>query len=263
MALSKMGEKAYREAEGLNKSLLVPFMRSPQHYLHELNNPKEATASMNAGTALHALLLQPDRASDIFAVCRKVDRRKTADKEYLAQFEAENTGKVIIDEETHENVLGMAKAVMEHPEAHRLIESSTHKEQALFAEYKCKTLDHTIKLKAMADALSQPGAWLADVKTTENASPSEFAKKVRAFRYDIQQVHYQYCAAVNGIAPGDFFFVVVENVKPFGVAVYKLDPTRVEKVWSEWTQALEYFGHCHQKQDFSASYPDVATILSF
>lgn len=261
MSLKRISERAYRDAPGLNKSLLVPFMRSPKHYLHELNNPKEATPSMNLGTALHAELLQPEKAGDIYAVCRKVDRRKTADKEYLAQFEAENIGKVIIDEESKEAVDAMVKSVREHSEANRLIESSTHREQALFGEYKCTQVDHTVKLKAMADGLSLHGGFMFDVKTTDNAT--EFAKKVRAFRYDIQQVHYQFNGALNGIAPGDFHFIVVENVKPHATMVRRLNPDKIPRVWDEWKLALEFFGHCEAKQDFNIGYPDVSTILDF
>lgn len=261
MPLSKMGEKAYRDAPGLNKSLLVPFMRSPKHYLHELNNPKEATASMNLGTALHAELLQPLKAGDIYAVCRKVDRRKNADKEYLAQFEAENVGKVIIDEEQKAAVDAMVKSVHSHPEAHRLIESATHYEQALFGEYKCTQVDHTVKLKALADGFSLPGGFMFDVKTTDNAA--EFAKKVRAFRYDIQQVHYQYLGALNGVPPGDFHFIVVENVEPYATLVCRLNPDKMSRVWDEWKLALEFFGHCESKQDFNIGYPEVSTILEF
>lgn len=263
MALKKISEKTYRDAPGLNKSLLVPFMKSPKHYLHALHNPKEPTASMSLGTCLHAKVLQPDKAGDMYAVCRKVDRRKNADKEYLAQFEAENAGKVIIDEEQNKALEGMAKSISEHPEAHRLIESATHYEQALFAEYKCQQIDHTVKLKALADGMSQVAPFMFDIKSTESADASEFAKKVRAFRYDLQQVHYQYCALLNGIAPTDFHFIAVENVEPYGVAVYRLDPSKIERVSDEWRLAIEFFGHCEAKQDFNIGYPDVSTILDF
>ena len=258
-----MSEKAYRDAEGLNKSLLVPFMRSPKHYLQELQEPKEATESMNLGTALHAELLRPEVASDIYAVMKKVDKRTTAGKEYAAQFAAENAGKVIINEEQKIALDGMRENAMSHPAARRLIEEATHTEQAMFADYKASGTDHRFTVKAMADGILEGEGIVFDIKTTESATPQEFAKKVRAFRYDIQQVHYTFAATSSGIYVKEFPFIVIENVKPFGVAVYTLDGERIKRTWDEWKQAMEYYAHCHQKQDFSACYSESICELTF
>jgi exodeoxyribonuclease VIII len=263
MALSQMGEKAYRDAPGLNKSLLVPFMRSPRHYLHELNAPKTPTASMNLGTALHAELLQPERASSIYAVMKKVDKRTTAGKEYAARFEAENVGKTVIDEEQEKVLLKMRENVMRHPAASKLIERASHKEQALFAQYRATTVDHAFEVKALADGIIESEGIMFDVKTTESAAPGEYAKKVRAFRYDIQQVHYTYAGIFNKLPIQNFEFIVVENAEPCEVAVYTLDAERMKGVWDEWRAAMEFFAVCHQKQDFDIGYPEVSAQLKF
>lgn len=254
MALKRISEKTYREAEGLNKSLLVPFMRSPKHYIQARNEPKEATASMNLGTALHAELLRPEEAKSIYAVMKKVDRRKNADKEYAAQFAADNYGKVIIDEEQKKVVDAMREAVMSHAAARRYIEQATHKEQAMFADYKASTIDHTVRIKAMADGIIESEGVIFDVKSTDNAV--EFSKKIRAFRYDIQQVHYQLIGANNGIEPRKFPFIVIENAPPFGVVIYTLSPEKILRSMDEWKQAMEFYAHCHQKQDFSMGYSE-------
>ena len=261
MSLTKMSERDYRNAEGLNKSLLVPFMRSPRHYLAELAEPKEATDSMNLGTALHAELLQPARASFIYAVMKKVDRRTNAGKEYAAQFEAENAGKVNINEEQKKALDGMRNSVMFHPAARRLIERATHLEQPMFSTYKASTVDHSFKTKAMADGIIEPEGVMFDLKTTDNAM--DFAKKVRAFRYDIQQVHYQLIGANNGIAPNKFAFIVVENVAPYGTMVVTLEPEKMLRTAEEYKQAMEFYAHCHQKQDFNVGYNESEVVLHF
>jgi len=252
--MRKISEQSYRDAEGLNKSLLVPFMRSPKHYLAELAEPKQATPSMNIGTALHAELLRPLEASSVYAVMKKVDKRTTAGKEYAAKFEAENAGKVVIDEEQKKVVDGMRESVMSHPTARRYIEQATHLEQAMFADYKATTIDHTFKIKAMADGIIDKEGIIFDLKTTDNAM--DFGKKVRAFRYDIQQVHYQLIGALNGIEPKKFPFIVVENVAPFGVVINTLDPERILHSAADYRLAMDFYAHCHQKQDFNIGYSE-------
>lgn len=262
--LKVISEKAYRDSAGLNKSLLVPFMRSPKHYLHELNNPKKATDSMNLGTALHAQLLRPEIADSIYAVLgRKIDKRKTADKEYFAQFEADNKGKIILDEEQKYCLDSMTKAVLAHPAAKRLIEQSTMKEQAMFGTYKSSSTDHSFPIKALADGILPGEGIIFDIKSTEDASMSTFSKKVRAFRYDLQQVHYTFAAVCNGIDVSSFPFIACENIEPFGVAVYTLDAEKIKRTWDEWRLAMDFYAHCHAKQDFEISYSDSISNLSF
>jgi hypothetical protein len=254
MPLKRISEKTYREAEGLNKSLLVPFMRSPKHYLQAINEPKKATESMNLGTALHAEILRPDEAKSVYAVMKKVDRRKTADKEYATQFAAENYGKAIIDEEQKKVVDAMREAVMSHPSARQYIERATHREQAMFAEYRATNIDHIFPVKAMADGIIENEGIIFDIKTTDNAV--DFSKKVRAFRYDIQQIHYQFIGVHNGIPPKKFPFIVVENTPPYGVVICNLKSDSLARTADEWIAAMEFYAHCHQKQDFNIGYSD-------
>jgi exodeoxyribonuclease VIII len=264
MSLKKISEKAYRDADGLNKSLLVPFMRSPKHYLEAIKNPIKPTASMNLGSALHAELLRPEISKDIYAVMRKVDKRTNQGKEYAAKFEEENAGKIVIDEEQNINLVGMREAVMAHPAARRMIESSTHREQALFGNYKASSnVDHAFKIKAMADGIVENEGIIFDIKTSESGESREFAKKVRAFRYDIQQVHYTYAAVCNNIQCKRFPFIVVENTAPWGVVVYNLDPEKISAAWDEWRLAMDFYAHCHQKQDFNIGYSQAEVVLKF
>lgn len=257
-----ISEAEYRTAKGLNKSLLFPFMRSPRHYLHALENPIKPTADMKLGTALHAELLL-DQPKDAYAVMRKVDRRKTDDKAYAAQFEAENANKTVIDEEQAEDLKHMRQAVLNHAAASKLLKSCTHREQPLFAQYTSKAHEHEILLKGMVDGLDADHGNFIEIKSTEDASPQAFSRKVRSLRYDIQQLHYTYLAAKNGVAVNSFTFIVVENSAPYGVACYTLNADGLRKAYDEWVLALDFFAKCDKRENFDVGYPEEISEINF
>ena len=65
----------YTDAKGIRSSLLKQILITPAHYQFALQHPKETTAAMSLGTALHAALLEPAAFDAAFAVVPKVDRR--------------------------------------------------------------------------------------------------------------------------------------------------------------------------------------------
>jgi hypothetical protein len=259
LLIKEMGEDKYRIADGLNKSLLVPFMQSPFHYKHELENKKQPTENMKLGTALHAELLLP-RPSDVYAVCKKVDKRKTEGKEYFAQFTAENVGKTVIDEDQYESLKGMKEGLYRNAFSRRILEQATDREVAMFGTRNCE--HGKVRLKGMADIYDSNNGILADIKTVDSATKDSFKWAMKDFSYDIQQVHYTWLAINAGLPFSKFMFIVCERKKPWATAVYQLSTDSYMRAFDRWSKALDYFSHCQERNDFESSYPEEAVEIS-
>lgn len=258
--ITELGESQYRPAEGLNKSLLVEFMRSPRHYIEALNAKKKPSESMEIGTALHCELLQ-GKPSDHYAVIRKVDLRKNADKEYYAKFQEENIGKTIIDEDGLERMMGMKNALLDCPKFKKMYERITYRELAIFSTRECQHGD--VRLKGMLDAYVQEDGIILDIKSAESAHINKFKYAFKDFRYDIQQVQYTYLAMVANLPFSKFEFAVVENKKPYNVAYYTLSKEQYLKAFDEWRLALDSFSFHKNKEDFNYGYPTDTYELTF
>jgi hypothetical protein len=260
LAIDQINERDYRNAHGLNKSMLVKFMKSPRHYLEALNEKNEPTESMKVGTALHTMLFR-DSPDDYFAVMKKVDKRKTADKEYATQFEADNAGKTIITSEQDDVARAMHKALMDNGRFKDLYEKTTYREMGIFADYKHE--DQNFRIKGMLDGYSKSEGIVYDVKSSQDAHIDSFKWDFKKFRYDLQQVHYTRLLGQTNLPFTQFVFVVVENKAPYGVAFYTLGMDSYMKTHEEWKSWLEYYGKLNHKQDFNIGYPSSTFELNY
>jgi peptidyl-tRNA hydrolase len=261
LAIDQINERDYRNAHGLNKSLLVEFMKSPRHYLEALNAKKKPTDNMDMGTALHATLFR-DAPADHFAVMtKKLDKRKPADKEFAAQFEAENAGKVILSVEQDETVKAMHRALMDNGRFKELYEKTTYRELGIFADYKHE--DQNFRIKGMLDGYAKSEGIIYDVKSSQDAHIDSFKWDFKRFRYDLQQVHYTRLLGQTNLPFTQFVFVVVENKAPYGVAFYTLGMESYMKTHEEWKSWLEYYGKLNHKQDFNIGYPSSTFELNY
>ncbi len=226
----------YHGGPGINKGLLDVVARSPLHakfVLDQSNDDKPApTAAMALGTALHTLVLEPAKFADEYAVAPKVDRRTKVGKEEWAAFQEANAGKTLIDEEQHEQLLGMAHAIKNHPAASALLSGEG------VAEASCYWIDGATGelCRCRPDWWRKDGV-LVDLKSTHDASPEGFAKSLVDYRYHVQapwyltgaNVVWQGAANRDGwAAPRAFAFIAVEKTAPYAVAVYVLDSESME-----------------------------------
>ena len=86
----------YHKADGISKSGLDQFRKSPAHYKHWLTAEREETPAMRIGTLTHMSVFQPEMYADRVVVAPIVDRRTKEGKSIWEQFKADNEGKDII-----------------------------------------------------------------------------------------------------------------------------------------------------------------------
>ena len=224
LGLVECSNDAYHGGPGTSKSALDAIANaSPLHFWYKYVNPErvraEPTPAMVMGSAVHSAVLEPDLFPlEYVQAPTGINKRTNAGKAEFAAFEAANKGKTVLDVEDFATCLAVRDAVHRHPVAAGLL-TGGKAEQSFFA------IDPETGelIKCRTDYMA--GDMIIDLKTTKDASPSEFAKSVANFRYDVQQAWYNHvleCAF--GEHPETWAFLAVETSPPYAIGIYYLDP---------------------------------------
>ena len=204
--------------------------RSPAHYLHAINHPREDSGPLRIGRLVHWHVLgaMPDD-EDGRVVIYDGERRGNAWK----QFAAEHDGSEIVTAKEWETALPIADAVRHNALAMSLIEGALCEQPIAWS----------IAGRAMSsrpDAYRAGGA-LVDLKTTNDASPAAFQRLVHKFAYHAQAAMYQDALASLGIETTGAFLVAVETKAPHPVTVFQLTRAMLEhgrRTYRGWLETL-------------------------
>jgi hypothetical protein len=221
----------YHANNAVSHSKLEVFRRRPQlyyrRYVAKIILSEPATAALRLGSAVHCSILEPGEMTERYAIRPDgIDRRTKEGKDRFAKFEAMHEGKEILDMDEAGQVFAMTDAVRRNDLAAQLLahgqpELSWRSAGASFA-LQCRT----DWFNRDGCALSQGRPYIVDVKTTESLSSDEFGSFERVvFKYGYHRQAGFYLPLVTellGTPVFDFFFVAVEKVEPFGVAVYRM-----------------------------------------
>lgn len=159
-----------------------------------------------------------------------------------------NGHRIVLTGEQWEQLHAMEAAVNAHPAARALLAAEGRAELSAYWEDPITGL----LCRCRPDYWRKDGI-LVDVKTTEDASPEEFARSVVNWRYHVQSPYY-----LDGIAeladagllpegyarPKAFVFLVVEKKAPYAVAVYALTPESMDMGRLEYRQDLDTLHEC-------------------
>lgn len=238
-------EQYHADTSHISKSGLDLIRRSPAHYhwayLDPSAPPRKATPEMEFGTAFHTAVLEPGRFRSSYVVTPKFDLRRTADKVAAAEFEerVQSQKLKLISPDDYETVMRMGEEVRKDPIASQLLaageaeQTITWKDSTTGAACKCRP-----------DWMSALN-WVVDLKSTKDASPSEFGRSSFNFRYHVQAPFY-----LDGILGGHrrrmegFAFIAVEKEPPYAVAVYYAPPAMLELGRETYLEDLHTYMKC-------------------
>lgn len=227
----------YHAIEALSASGIKTLLQSPMHYRFERDNPREDTASMAMGSALHMAILEPDLyESNVIVIpdeapARPTSRQLLAKKPspatveaiaWWADFDAKAQGKIMLTEEQSKKVDGMAGSVQRHPFIKTMLCDGRAELSLLWRDARLG-----IPCRCRFDYLRHDGIAI-DLKSTVDASPLGFMRAVTTWKYHLQEAHYRngYEHLFNESLRA-FIFVAVENVAPYGCAAYVLESNAV------------------------------------
>lgn len=205
----------YHKIEALSASGAKSLLRSPAHFVASKETFKEPTPAMRLGTAVHTMILEPEKFEDEIAVMPKFDKRTNVGKKAIEEWEADNVGKCIIDSFQYERARQISESVREHPFFVERMGNGIAESTLLWEQY-------GVQCKARVDY--RKSNTIFDIKTCQDASPEGFAKQIANFQYHIQAAHYAMgWRRVMGEKLDRFVFVAVESDFPHMVGIYTLD----------------------------------------
>lgn len=177
-------------------------------YLHEKKFESDAMAF---GTAVHTVLLEPEKFLSQYAFMEKVDLRTKAGKEYQAKFQSENEGKIVLDSSDNFKLQKIQDRCKEIPIIQEAL-NTFEKEKT----YVWENTSH--KFKARLDLVNEKSGVIIDVKTTKDASERGFIKQFIDLRYDVQFYHYASALSLKSSC-----YVIAIESETQQVALYNID----------------------------------------
>ena len=201
------------------RQLLPPSC--PALFRYWADHPREHRKAWDIGHAAHRLVLG---AGADFAVIPFDDWRSNAAKAEVA--EARAAGLTPIKPAEHEQLLAMAAAIRNHPEASVLLSPDYGYHEATIVWQDPAT---GVWHRAMLDVLPHRHAArrpiVVDYKSATSAEPEALRKAFHRLGYHQQEDLYR-AAVRDGLgwpAPG-FLFIVQEKTPPYLITVVELDP---------------------------------------
>lgn len=260
--MNEINRKNYHfDTTHISKSGLDLIDRSPLHYLHRYKQAEglKRKRHFDIGTAAHTLILEPHLAQKDIAVIpshapkRPSEAQRNAKNpspstvaavEFWYFFDREHAHRPIVNQADYDHAQSMRDAVMKHPAASQLLSQGE-------AEFIHTWQDPTtgVDMKMRADWVN--GNIIADVKTTDDASPRAFARSARKWRYDVQSAVY-----TDGLKSDNFVFIAVEKAPPYAVAVYFATPDMINDGRAKRDANLKTYAEALCSGDFKA-YSDI------
>ena len=164
----------YRNLPGIANSLLKLIDRSPAHLRHAADTPRVATPAMLKGSLTDHLLFGTELA---YVVSPFDEFRSKEAKEWREQ--QREAGIAIFTSDVMNEVRAMVEAVQAHPAAQEILRAG-RSQVALTSEIA------GVNCKGLLDWVPDEIASIADLKTTEDASPEAFARHIVNMGYDAQ-----------------------------------------------------------------------------
>lgn len=257
----------------VNKGALDQLARTPAHYRAWVDEhvQQEETPALRFGKALHARVLEPEsfaatyireqqhpyrRPSSLQRNAKKPSEETLLAIEYWDKWEAESAGKIELADAEFLQLERMRDALLLHPIAGKLFCGGQAEVTALWTDPR-----HGLQCKARFDYWRQDIGVMADLKSTDDASPEAFARSVANYAYPLQQAHYESAPEALGLGSPAFLFVAQEKVPPYAVAVYQLDTAAVLRGHEIRDRRMDLLNEC-LRSDCWPSYKPVIRNLS-
>ncbi|MDC9598947.1 PD-(D/E)XK nuclease-like domain-containing protein [Xenorhabdus anantnagensis] len=199
----------YHSGEGVSKSQLDIIDQSPAELIWQRTAPvdDEKIKSLDMGTALHCLLLEPDEFGKRFAIEPKLDRRTKTGKEEAEAFDLANQDKIVLTQEESRKLLIMRDSAMSHPIAKWCLEAAGKSESSIY----WNDPESDVLCRCRPDKLISEHHYIVDVKST--ADMDRFDRTFYDYRYHVQDTFYSDgYRALTGEIPTFVFLAVSTTV---------------------------------------------------
>lgn len=211
--------------------------------IKEMNKAREGILSTNGTIA------------ELCAILRENGRPVQMLSEIKEEWRRNNPNRIELSQEDWDTVRAMREAVFAHPTARALLRNGSA-ERSVY--WKCPKTG--LLLRCRPDWWTSTN-WLVDLKSTDDASPREFARSVANWRYHVQDAMYtDGVELATGKRPRAFAFIACEKKPPYAVAVYVLGVPSSDCGRIEYQRNAQTLANCLESGKFP-SFGDTALPL--
>lgn len=225
----------------LSYSSIKEFAKSPKHYIHYVLAKREPSKAMDLGSLLHCLIMYPSKFSEQFIACPNVDRRTKDGKLAWEQFQDKADGKTIITEDELSEATLIADSVMSNQNIKETVTSCNYFEQ----EFAYKIQD--LPFRGFVDGIKD-GEYILEIKTMNDASPSNITREFFNRKYHIQAGLY------NLVHKLPVKYLIVETKAPYNYMLLDVTDQFIMKGQEELFDLTEKFITCMHLDAFNVGY---------
>ncbi|MGN6417758.1 MAG: PD-(D/E)XK nuclease-like domain-containing protein [Pseudobacter sp.] len=234
----------------LSYSSLSAFKRSPVEFIDYKLGVRDTTDSMEYGSMLHCLVLEPDdfrnryHTIDDREVITEIGGEKPrATKKYKQWYSdqvAAVGNKKIVDTNDYITAEITARNIRTNRASQKVLDLAWLREKPIEWEFK------NFKFKGFIDGDGHTAIF--DLKTCADATPNKFQRDIISRGYYLQAAMYLYAEGKMK----DYYIIAAD--KKNGVSVHKLEPKLIELGMIEYDNILNRFNHCILTDGFDQSY---------
>jgi exodeoxyribonuclease VIII len=251
-------QEEYRKIDALANSDALMIEKNPSDYVWSKNAPTNfaKVQTKDIGTALHALLLEPETYDDLVIVSSNKGRKtKGFEQEVI-----DNPNNIVLTQEEAEQVRIMAGSVMAHPRAAQLLQQQGFAECSVIAQDPESGVN--LKCRPDKDCVKSIGTCI-DLKTTGDLSKwradKEWLNPMYEFNYGHQAAFYLHTLSLHyGFEVINFAFIAVSSSVALGrypVGVFEVSKDELI-AWGFWSQMLaniDKFAQCKESNNWTHS----------
>lgn len=267
----------YHSWNAVNNSSLNHMLKSPAHYRYNLLNPTEQTPAMRLGTAIHALVLEPETFGKHYTVaercrsktgkgeaCKNPGTRKRLSGWYCSvsghdPVDGPLAPEIILPQEDLDTCFLVQKSIQAHPAASKLLWACPKRELSLVWVDAASGITCKARLDGFGDVKGE--LIILDLKSCSDASLKGFTKSVYDRGYFRAGAHY--ANGVDAVGLGEVrsvVFVCAETTPPYAVAVRRIRDDVLDLGRAEIQRLLLQVAECTRWDDWLAYSQEIEEV---
>lgn len=258
---SRMPRAEYDAIAALNISKLKAIKRSPQHFRHELDHPKQSSCLV-VGNATHVAVLEPERYAGDFATwTRRTEAGKAAPRngKWWDEFQLANADKTILTYDENALAQEIAKAVRFDERANEFLASGDPEvtlEWNLVPELGGRAAKSRVDWLTTIDGKPH----LVGLKTARDCRHFAFGAQAAKLGYHLAWAYYHDAfKAIRGETAVSIE-IVVESEPPHAVAVYRIPDDVIEQGRDEYWELAKILAECEARDAWPGPVPGIESL---
>ena len=249
--ISNMSNEVYHATAGISSSAAkAVYKKSLAHWKGEKRNPNNPAFAM--GTAVHALLLEPERDLVIRGPKTKASAAFKDMKEGLVE------DQVLLTEVEYNVANCIARGALANSTCEKALKHPDRvNEISIFA--KCPIT--SLMLKTRPDLMIESENTVYDVKTTLDASPRGFGvTECVKYGYFLQGAFYVYVCKLAGFDISEFSFIACEKSAPYVSHMHVMGPEVMEWATVQLHKTLAIIAQAEEAEKYDTGWGDYSIL---